>query len=100
MRPDLASERKIAGKPRVLGDEVDEFAVAVVLIDRIGAARVDATGNLAVGKLIRSEPADVIANLVAEAEAEQHRGSERAIANPTTPVVARAAANGRPVAPE
>src|SRR4051812_38118863 len=84
----------------MFGDEVDEFTMAVVLIDRIGSAAIDAARNLAVGELVRREPTDVVADFVAQAEAKQHRGSEGAVANPTTSVVARAAADGRTVAPE
>src|SRR5258706_49768 len=100
MRPDLAREGSIAGQPRVFGDEVDELAVTVVFIDRIGASLVDAAGDLAAGELVGREPADVVADVVVEAEAEQHRRRQRAVADPASPVVARAAANGRTVAAE
>ncbi len=77
---------------------MDPLAVAVVLGHRVGAAPVDAAGDLAVGVLELGEPLREIARNFGVAEAEEGDAGQRAVADPGAGVGARAGLDRRAVA--
>ena len=94
VRPHLAQKPDIASVTVVLHHRENEFAVAVVLGDRIGATLVHAAGNPAVGGLMGRVPLQELPHLLGVTHAQQRRRSERPIANPGTGVGARARLDG------
>src|SRR5687768_3619463 len=82
----------------VFRDDMNEFAVAVVLRDRIGASPVHAAGDLAAGILEFGVPDDELPDYFGVAEAKQRRAGERAVADPRALVGARSRLKGGPVA--
>ncbi|MNV16690.1 hypothetical protein D3C71_1074590 [compost metagenome] len=96
VRPHLLQEGVVAGIAPVLGDVEDQLAVAVVLRNRIAAARVHAAGHLAVLELVRGVPADILAHRVAAAHAQQALGNHRPVADPAARVGPRAGLDARP----
>ena len=78
----------------IFHDEVDELAFAVVFRHRVGAAPVNATGNLPVGILVASVPEQEVAHGISVSETEQRGRGERSIANPGTFVRAGAGLDG------
>ncbi len=98
VRPDRLHRSAVVGIAPVFIDQEEEFAVAVVLRHGIGAARVDAAGDLAAGELEGREPIDQLADRAVEAGAEQGRRGERAVADPGAGVGAGARLDGGAVA--
>ncbi len=90
MRPHQLGESAVAGVAPVLGDAVDQLAMAVVLRHRVAAAGIDAARHLAVLELIRRIPVDVVAHRITAAHAQQALGNHRAIADPAARIRTRA----------
>ena len=81
-RPHFGEQRAIVRVAKDLVGEKDEFTFAVVLGDRIGAARVDAAGNLAVRELVRRVPAQIVFGNIRVAQSQERFADHRAIADP------------------
>src|SRR5439155_7904731 len=96
--PPALDRRAIAALPVVLGDQIDELAVAVVLRHRIRAARVHAAWDLAVPVLVGAKPLDEVAHLLGMTEAQERGAGQRAVADPRALVGARSGLDRRPVA--
>src|SRR5262249_30902244 len=97
-RPHLLERRAIARVPVHLGGKEDQLARTVVLGDRIGAAAVDATWDLAAGELVRGVPVEILGGDLAVAEPEQGLRHHRAIAYPRARVGSRARSERRAIA--
>ena len=97
MRPHLLQLRLVSRVSIVLGDQIDELAVAVVLGHGSRTMLIDAARNLAVVVLVVREPVDEILDVLIVAESEQSRRGQRAIANPRARVAPRAGLNRRPI---
>ena len=78
----FSSSRTISGVPVVLGGQVDELAVAVVLGDRTCAVRVDAAWDLSVLELVSREPLEKLLHFLGVTEAKKCGRGERAVADP------------------
>jgi hypothetical protein len=68
--------------PEILGDQVNEFSVAVVLRNGVGSSAIHATGNFAVVELISGVPVDEVRHFLVVAEPEKCGRCERAVAYP------------------
>ena len=90
VRPHLLQLRLISGVPIVLGHQINEFAVAVILRHRRGAVLVDAARHLAILVLVRSIPVDKILDVLVVAESQQRGRRQRAVTDPRARVAARA----------
>ncbi len=99
-RPHFFEKAPIAGEAEDLRDREDEFAVAVVLDQRIRTRAVDDAGHEAVVFLVAGVPADEVARLLRAAGAQQRGRHDRAVADPATRVATRPRLQGRTVAIE
>ena len=79
-----------------LHDQIDHLSVAVIFHGRIGAARIDHTGNLAARELELGIPVGIRLHLVLDAQLQQGGGGQRAVANPGPVVIARPRLNAGP----
>ena len=72
----------ITGIAVLLCDQVNQFSLAVVLRNGVGATTVHTARHLAVGELVQREPFDVVACDVRMPRPQQRIGHHRPIANP------------------
>ena len=98
VRPEPPHEIDVMADAVDLGDEEDEFAVAIVLGHRIGAAFVNAAGNLPVRILKACDPFGERFGRIGVTELEQHRAHECTVADPGTVIGSRAGFQRRTVA--
>ena len=93
-------ERAISRVPVVLGDEVDELPMAVVLGNRVGSRRADATRDVAVLADRLRVPLDEFAHDLILTESQQRLRRERSVADPGALVRSGARVDGLVVAVE
>ena len=97
-RPERHQQRSIVGVAIHGRRQKQEFTRAVVLGDRIGAARVDAAGNLAADELMRRIPAQVVGGDVRMVRAQQRLRHHRAVPDPRARIRSRPRSQDRAVA--
>src|SRR5882762_11684204 len=93
MWPHLLQLRLVSRVAIVLGHQINELAVTVILRHRRRPMLVDAARHLAVVVLVWRIPVDEILHILVVAEAEERGRCERAVADPGARVAARARLN-------